>query len=262
MLSGKQIASARKEKGMTQAALAAELGVSAEAVSKWEKDVYKPSPDNISALYEILDIPSFEENGRPADVRLFNEDHMSAFLKGKLNAGEYPEAVKAMSFAKEKHKGQFRKGPGNIPYISHPLTMACHAFAMGLDEDVLIAALLLHDVAEDCEISVDELPVSAEVREIVALVTKPRGAFSESRYYEAIGKNPRASLVKCLDRCNNLSTMSVAFSPERMADYIEETEKYFPRLLKVVKECPEYNNAAWLLSYQMKSLIQTAKRIV
>lgn len=260
MLSGKQIAAARKEKGLTQAALAERLDVSAEAVSKWEKGVYEPKGDNAALLYEILEIPYIEETGRTLNARLFNEDHMSAFLKGKLSGGAFPEASKALAFAKEKHRGQFRKGPGKIPYISHPLTMACHAFAMGLEDDVLIAALLLHDVAEDCGVGVEDLPACAEVREIVALVTKPRGGFSEGQYYRDIEGNTRACLVKCIDRCNNLSTMSVAFSPERMADYIQETERYFPRLLRTVKECPVYNNAAWLLNYQIKSLLQTAKR--
>ena len=34
-----------------------------------------------------------------------------------------------------------------------------------------------------------------------------------------------------------------------------------PKLLKAIKDTPEYNNAAWLLSYQIRSLLQTAKRI-
>ena len=35
MLSGKQIAEARKRKGLTQEALAAELGVSRQTIAKW-----------------------------------------------------------------------------------------------------------------------------------------------------------------------------------------------------------------------------------
>ena len=44
-------------------------------------------------------------------------------------------------------------------------------------------------------------------------------------------------------------------------DYIEETERYYPELLRVIREQPEYNNAAWLLKYQIRSLLLTAKRI-
>ena len=67
--------------------------------------------------------------------------------------------------------------------------------------------------------------------------------------------------MKCIDRCNNLSSMSMGFSDEKIAEYVKETETYYPELLRIVKQCPEYNNAAWLLSYQMRSLIAMARRI-
>ena len=141
--------------------------------------------------------------------------------------------------------------------------MACHALAMGLEDDSLLAALLLHDAVEECRplVSLADLPVSAETREIVRLVTKPEQGYSSAEYFAAIVKNPKACLVKCIDRCNNLSTMAIGFSPEKVAEYIEETETWYPPLLRVVKEQPEFNNAAWLLSYQIKSLLATAKRI-
>ncbi len=259
---GKKIAKARKSENLTQSALAEKIGVSTEAVSKWESGAYLPGPDNMALLEEVLHLSCYDDGGEPMSGRLFDEDHMSAFLKGKFSAGHFPEAAKALTFAKEKHKGQLRKPVKlKIPYVNHPLTMTCHALAMGLEEDRLLAALLLHDVCEDCGVLPAELPVSPEVQEIVALVTKPEPFLSESKYYGAIMGNPKACLVKCIDRSNNLSGMAAGFSAERMQDYIEETEKYYPGLLRVVKEQPEYNNAAWLLSYQIRSLLQTAKRI-
>ena len=66
-------------------------------------------------------------------------------------------------------------------------------------------------------------------------------------------------MVKCIDRCNNLGTMAVAFQREKMIEYIEETETWYPRLLKIIKGQPEYNNAAWLLSYQIGCTLQTVK---
>ena len=147
--------------------------------------------------------------------------------------------------------------------MAHPLTMACHALAMGLDDDVLLAALLLHDVCEDCQVAPEELPVDEEVRRIVALVTKPedKRLFSEEKYYKAILENPEACMVKCIDRCNNVSGMAFGFKPDRMQKYIRETEEWYPKLLRAVKAVPRYNNAAWLLSYQIRSILQTAKRI-
>ena len=43
---------------------------------------------------------------------------------------------------------------------------------------------------------------------------------------------------------------------------IKETEEYYPRLLRVVKDTPEYNNAAWLLQYQMESMLDIYKRLM
>ena len=262
MITGKQIAEARKRKGLTQAALADILDVSPEAVSKWERDAYSPSPEKAERLYQELGMALLDDDGMLSNGRLFDEAHMSAFLKGKLSAGSFPEALKALPYAKEKHEGQLRKPTSlQIPYINHPLTMTCHALAMGLEDDTLLAALLLHDVSEDCGVLPEDLPFCKEVQDVVKLVTKPKKGFSESAYYAAISKNPKASMVKCIDRCNNVSGMAIGFTVERMQDYIEETERYYPTLLRVIKNAPEYNNAAWLLSYQIRSLLLAAKRI-
>lgn len=264
MTLGEKIYAARKKKGWTQTRLADELGVSSEVVSKWERDFYSPNEWNAEKLNELLGLDLMEDDGSPVNGRLYNEDHMSAYLRGKFGAGGFPNALAALSFAKEKHAGQWRSPKAlHIPYIVHPLTMTCHALAMGLEDDVLLAAILLHDVCEDCAVAPSDLPVCAEVQEIVALVTKPedKPKFSEDAYYSAILDNPKACLVKCIDRCNNVSGMALGFTPARMKKYIAETEEWYPELLRAVKAVPEYNNAAWLLSYQIRSILQTAKKI-
>ena len=259
---GTQIAKARQAKGLSQTALAELLDVSPEAVSKWEQNAYRPSAEKMRLLEAALDLGAFDKDGNPRNRRLFDEEHMSAFLKGKLAACALPEALNALRYAKEKHAGSFRKPEeAKVPYINHPLTMACHALALGLEDDALIAALLLHDVAEDCGVEAAELPFSPAVQRLVALVTKPEKPFDEAAYYAGIAEDPRACLVKCIDRCNNLSSMSQGFSAKKIAEYVEETERYFPPLLRSVKDCPEYNNAAWLLQYQIRSLLELAKRV-
>lgn len=57
---GSRIAARRKEKGMTQEELAAKLGVSAQAVSKWENDVSCPDISLLPRLCRILGITSDE----------------------------------------------------------------------------------------------------------------------------------------------------------------------------------------------------------
>ena len=53
---GKNIARLRKENGMTQEALAAKLGVSFQAVSRWENGVTTPDVDTLLAVAAIMDV--------------------------------------------------------------------------------------------------------------------------------------------------------------------------------------------------------------
>ena len=81
-------------------------------------------------------------------------------------------------------------------------------------------------------------------------------------YYGEIAKNPLAALVKCMDRCNNLSTMADGFKKPKMVKYVRETEQYVLPLLDVVKEVPAWNNAAWLMRYQMVTMLEAFKRLL
>ena len=89
MLTGKQILAARKAKGWSQARLADKVGVSTEAVSKWERDSYSPKGINAETLCEVLGLDYLDEEGTPRNARLFNEVRMSSFLKGKMTTGNY-----------------------------------------------------------------------------------------------------------------------------------------------------------------------------
>ena len=136
----------------------------------------------------------------------------------------------------------------------------------GKDDDV-IAACLLHDVVEDCSKKLEDLPVDDAVKELVGLLSHEKTT-SEDRdsvmkaYYKAIADNPKAALIKCMDRCNNITTMAWGLSRERIFRMIKETEKYFPALLDVLKAQPEYNDAAWLLRYQIESMLEIYKRLM
>ena len=56
---------------------------------------------------------------------------------------------KAIAFATEAHKGQFRKGTTR-PFILHPLEVGKIVASMTEDKEVICAAIL-HDTIEDCE---------------------------------------------------------------------------------------------------------------
>jgi len=189
---------------------------------------------------------------------------MYEYIESYATAYNLPQTLQALPFAREKHKGQFRKGPEGQqdPYISHPVDMACHAIAMGLTDDRFLAAILLHDVCEDCNVAPEELPVSEEIQEAVALVTKTDG-YSKDAYFGQIGENPIASMVKLIDRCHNVSHMALAFSREKLWEYIEETRDYvLPIMEKVLEAWPEYQTQCFLLNYQINSVLQTVEALL
>ena len=146
--------------------------------------------------------------------------------------------------------------------------MACHAQSMGISDDELLAVILLHDVCEDCGVKPEELPFSDEVRQAVDLLTKkPSGTVSGKEaaalYYKAISGNRIASVVKVIDRCNNVSTMALSFSDQKLNEYIEETEEFvMPLLVKIKHNYPEYNNAVFLIKYQMLSVLESLKAML
>lgn len=114
--------------------------------------------------------------------------------------------------------------------------VACHALSMGIKDDAIIAACLLHDVVEDCDKNVLELPVNDECRELVVLLTHG-DTTDENReqkmneYFEAIGQNTKASLVKCINRCNNLTTMSWGLSRENLS-YDKRNRRIFSEVIE------------------------------
>ena len=65
--------------------------------------------------------------------------------------------LKALEFAAERHRKQFRKGLDKTPFINHPIQVACLlANEAGESDPVLLTAAILHDVIEDTVDSVKE----------------------------------------------------------------------------------------------------------
>ncbi len=256
---------------MTQEQVAERLDVSFQAVSAWERDEYRPDTDNLIRLAEVLDtsVSSIVEEKRGTfrtkDV-IYDWEHMKTFVKATAKGLGLTDTLRALDYAVEAHHGQTRKR-SKTPYIYHPLNMACHALSMGIKEDAVIAAILLHDVIEDCGKTAEDLPVGEPARRLVVLMTheKANGQDREQvmdAYYAALEAEPAAALIKCIDRCNNLTTMAWGLSRERIYRMIAETEKYYPQLLRRIKEEPAYNDAAWLLRYQIESMLDIYKRLL
>lgn len=196
----------------------------------------------------------------------FNYEKMYTYLKGFAMGKGLSETLKALSFSRRLHKGQNRKS--GEPYIIHPLTMACHAISMGIYEDDIIATILLHDIVEDCGLSINDLPVRAEIRVAVGLLSfkkpikyaerdgeGPRLIKVKEDYYLEISKNKTASIVKIIDRCHNVSSMAGTFTKEKLNEYIEETDMFVLPLLREAKEnFPEYQDNLFVLKYHINSV--------
>ena len=199
--------------------------------------------------------------------RLFSETRMATYVGAYCNAKHLYQTRRALAFAKKKHSGQYRKvghGDERIPYIYHPLLLTCHALALGLEDDDLLSACLLHDVCEDCAVRPEELPVSDAAKEAVRLLTKPENFEKtdkdETAYYDGIAGNRIATMVKLLDRCNNIASMATSFSDEKMSEYIIETQKYIhPLMEKARDDYPQYANQLFLIRYHMNSVLEALR---
>ena len=268
---GANLKNLREERKFTQEQVAEALGVTFQAVSSWERDEYKPDTDKLIKLAEFYDVSvsSIAEEKRntfKTKETIYDWEHMKTFVKTTAMNFKLSNTLKAVDFAVEAHAGQSRKR-STTPYIYHPLNLACHALSMDIKDDAIIAACLLHDVVEDCNVKLQDLPVDDETKELVRLMTHEKTTDENrdkvmSNYYSALAANPKGALIKCIDRCNNLTTMSWGLSRERIYRMIKETEEYYPALLKSIKYTTEFNNAAWLLKYQMESMLDIYKRLM
>ena len=279
MINGDKIRAGRTAQHMTQQQLADELHVTVQAVSQWENNKTQPDSDKLLHLARVLGISTDDlldetvEDGQFWELsdRVFSEKNMYSKMRTFAQAEGLKQVFKALPYMREAHSGQTRypvRGSSvRVPYIIHPLLMACQAHALGVRDDVVLTVILLHDVCEDCGVLPEDLPFTEEVRTAVRLLTKDKKHFAEvgkekalEEYYEGIRTNKTAMLVKCIDRCNNISDMALSFSPEKMRRYILETEEYIIPILDYIKEnYIEYNNAVFLLKYQMRSMMETQK---
>lgn len=271
---GVRISTRRRELGMTQEELAEEVFVTVETERAWESGAGRPDRQSLVRLADALQQPitEFITTKEAPDWttrdQMFSDIHMYTRMRTLAQAENLPNAYKALAYARDMHQGENRKpskfnnNSPAVPYIVHPLMMACHAHALGIRDDQVLATAMLHDVCEDCGIAPNDLPFPENIRHSVALLTKHEGQPTKE-YYDGIMTDPCASIVKALDRCNNVSTMAQCFSREKLIEYIRETEQYvYPLLEHIKNEYLEYNDAVFVIKYQILSLIESIKAML
>ena len=186
------------------------------------------------------------------------------YLKGLAKGAGFMQTLKAINVASQLHQGQKRKLGED--YIEHPMRVAKELISLKLYDDKLLAAALLHDVLEDCNLSEFDLNekygIDKDIVEIVKILTKnscqaPKDSAVDTTgvYYSKILNNHYATLVKISDRCHNVSTMVEAFTKNKIKSYIKETEDYVIPLCKLaVVKYPEYSDEIFAMRYHIESV--------
>ena len=138
---------------------------------------------------------------------------------------------KAYDYAYDKHKDQKRRS--GEPYFVHVLNVAYELAKLKVDPST-IAAGLLHDVLEDCDVTKEEFVdnFGEEVYQIVEGVTKISNLkFTDEKEYQAtnhrkiliaMAKDVRVILVKLVDRLHNMRTLEY-LPPEKQKRIARET---------------------------------------
>lgn len=128
---GQRIASLRKAQGMTQEALAQVLGITNQAVSKWETDQCCPDIMQLPVLADLFGISMDTLFGRPEAVHAQNDNttiddlpwpdnddlHAVCYIGHKLvNYQEILKSDKRATFSCFMNKGMFRDDPVVLAY--------------------------------------------------------------------------------------------------------------------------------------------------
>ena len=167
-----------------------------------------------------------------------------AQINNYLNVEDRILVQEAFALARREHGNQRRKS--GEPFFSHPLTVAYYISQYMLDAPTLIAALL-HDVAEDTHVTIDEIEAQfgPDVAHLVDSVTKLKDvskgiakgkALSKQEMEEAtlhkllvaMTKDVRAVIIKLFDRLHNMRTIKATDYTRQVYKANETLSVYAP----------------------------------
>lgn len=193
-----------------------------------------------------------------------DEKIMFTYLRGRLDGPGFEQSQAALVFARKAHAGQMRKN--GLPYIVHPLSMACDAIACKGATDEIIATILLHDVCEDCNIPLSALPVNEVVRQGVKLMTiRPfqgeEKLETKRRYFHELLDSREAIICKAFDRYANLNDAEGALTEDAIVKNIRETHEFLMPVLKEAKyEYPELSDMLHTIRTALKRTVKLMAR--
>ena len=138
-----------------------------------------------------------------------------------------PKLKAVYEFVEKAHEGQTRKN-SNLPYIVHPRSVLIRYFDLikkynqkdltfNFSQFDICAAILSHDVLEDCNVGLDKLVefTSPQTLEIVGWLTNFKNLKGSRKYrkqlmFDRLKHAPLVvKLIKILDRIDNVVDMKV-----------------------------------------------------
>jgi len=128
---------------------------------------------------------------------------------------------KAINFAIDKHKGQYRSDK-KIPYIVHPTgVFEFLKSKMGIKDVVILVASFLHDTLEDTKTTYNEIKneFNKEVADLVIQLT------SDKKEIEKVGK-PEYLLQKMIKMSDNALTIKLADRLHNLQDINSVSDKF------------------------------------
>lgn len=152
-------------------------------------------------------------------------DPVASLVEG-LDAEGEALVRRAYALAARAHAPQLRNH--GAPYIGHPLAVAAFLRErFGVSDPQLLAAALLHDVAEDAPAErVHLLEFPDRVQELVRRVTNPRAGMTSNErrvhYESSIWPDADAAMIKTADRVCNLND-SLNADPDFRRHYVART---------------------------------------
>lgn len=148
-----------------------------------------------------------------------------------------PVVRKAFEFSNAAHKGQKRKS--GEPYVEHALNVAFILAEQHLDGDT-VAAGLLHDVVEDCQVKIEDIAreFSPEIAQLVDGVTKI-GVYKfkskeedQADYFRkmliSMSRDIRVIMIKLADRLHNMRTLEYLEKDRQIEIATETRDIYAP----------------------------------
>lgn len=135
---------------------------------------------------------------------------------------------KAMRIAYAAHHGQ--TDCNGMSYVFHP-----YHLAEQMDDEISCCVALLHDVAEDTEVTLDELAKDfpQEVIEALKLLTHEK----DTDYFEYVRKikdNPIAKKVKLADLAHNMDRSRIVDSSVVSAEKLNKWDEKYGRAMEIL----------------------------